>query len=265
MKLYVLDNGKIVMSANNNVTLEGAESDEIPAIPIHSFLLDTPAGYVVFDCACDPEGMSGSWPQWMTLNPYIAGENGSVTDQLALAGVRPEEVSYVVMSHLHVDHVGCLPAFTNAKVYVGQKELVEVLKGYAEGTLGTPGNFHLRSDVENCLKAGIRWCPLDEDIRELKICDGVTVLNLGSGHSFGMLALAVELECGNYLLAADNIYSRDHFGPPAQMAGVCCDEEGYYKIIEVLRSYAQEHHCEVLFGHDMAPYKTLKKVPEFYE
>ena len=80
MKLYVLDLGKIVMMGDNPVTKDEGEN---PAIPIHAFLLDTPAGYVLFDTGCHPQAMEGAWPKELCGNPYVSGEHGSVPERLA--------------------------------------------------------------------------------------------------------------------------------------------------------------------------------------
>ena len=98
MKLYVLDLGKIVMMGDNPFTKDEGEN---PAIPIHAFLLDTPAGYVLFDTGCHPQAMEGAWPKELCGNPYVPGEHGSVPERLAELGIRPEEISAVVLSHLH--------------------------------------------------------------------------------------------------------------------------------------------------------------------
>lgn len=65
-----------------------------------------------------------------------------------------------------------------------------------------------------------------------------------------MLGLLVELESGNYLLAADAIYSRAHYEPVPQLSGVVYDEKCYFAAMEFLRQYAEEHHAQILFGHD---------------
>ena len=67
-----------------------------------------------------------------------------------------------------------------------------------------------------------------------------------------MLGLLVELESGNYLLA--------------QLSGVVYDEKGYFAVMEFLRQYAEEHHAQILFGHDMKQFQSLKKSTEgFYQ
>ena len=81
-----------------------------------------------------------------------------------------------------------------------------------------------------------------------------------------MLGLLVELESGNYLLAADAIYSRAHYEPVPQLSGVVYDANGYFAAMEFLRQYAEEHHAQILFGHDMKQFQSLKKSTEgFYQ
>ncbi|MBQ7703001.1 MAG: N-acyl homoserine lactonase family protein, partial [Firmicutes bacterium] len=55
------------------------------------------------------------------------------------------------------------------------------------------------------------------------------------------------------------IYSEEHFGPPARMAGICTDEKGYFETIEFLREYAKKHDVRILYGHDMKQFRSLKK------
>ena len=260
MKLYVLDLGKIVMVGDNPVTKDEGEN---PAIPIHAFLIDSPAGYILFDTGCHPQAMEGAWPKELCGNPYIPGEHGSVPARLAELGIRPEEISAVVLSHLHLDHAGGAHFFPRAKIYVQQEELEHVMEDQKNGTLSV---FHQKCDLDNWEKAKLQWVSVPADVRELPLCPGVTIVNLGPGHSYGMLGLLVELESGNYLLAADAIYSRAHYEPVPQLSGVVYDEKGYFAAMEFLRQYAEEHHAQILFGHDMKQFQSLKKSTEgFYQ
>ena len=50
-------------------------------------------------------------------------EQEMVLAQLAKAGVKPEEIDIVVLTHLHWDHVGDVDKFPNAEFIVSQEEL----------------------------------------------------------------------------------------------------------------------------------------------
>lgn len=259
MKMYVLDNGKIVMADSNPVTDQPA-SDQAAAIPVHSFLFDTSVGWVLFDTACEPEGMTKNWPAAMRANPYLPGPNGTMTQQLALLGLTPADIRYVIVSHLHLDHAGSLKLFSNATVLVSREEFNKTLHAYADRDFS---GFHMKSDVESWLRAELSWQLVCRDVKRVPLCEGLTVLHFGPGHSYGMLGLLVELERdGTFLLAADTLYTAAHLGPPPQMAGIAYDEAGYFATIERIRSLAAQTHARILFGHDMAQFQTLIKAEQ---
>ena len=252
MKMYVLDNGVIRMEQDDRVT-GGASS----AIPIHSFLFETSEGYVLFDTACDPDGMTGAWPEELTKNPYIAGDSGTVPERLAQLNLKPDDIRYVVMSHLHLDHAGCLKFFPKAEVFVSREEYRHTMEDYLNGT---SDGFHVKSDIEDWLRAGIQWRFVEPETEELQLTPSLRILNFGPGHSYGMLGLLAHLESGEkYLLAADTIYTKGHMGPPVQIAGIAYDSEGYIRTVERIRDLAQSEQAQILFGHDMEQFSTLIK------
>lgn len=259
MKMYILEHGKIVMSANDKVT-GGSSDGTAAAIPVHSFLFDTNKGWVLFDNGCDPQGMTGHWPEHMRANPYIAGDDGAITEQLALLGLTTDDIHCVVMSHLHLDHAGSLSLFPNAEIYVNQEEFTKTLHAYADRDFS---GFHMKSDIESWLRAELAWRLLPPEKKTYELCDDLTILNFGPGHSYGMLGLLAKLpQSGSFLLAADAIYTKEHFGPPAKLAGIAYDEDGYFATIEAIRALAKEQQATILFGHDMAQFQTLKKAKE---
>lgn len=67
------------------------------------------------------------------LTPVYLKQNESAKEQLLNRGISPEDVSYVILSHFHVDHIGGLRDFPKAKFICSKQEYVEVKdkKGYA--------------------------------------------------------------------------------------------------------------------------------------
>src|SRR6267378_1876886 len=75
-----------------------AEKDLIK-LSVHSWLVQIGAKKILIDCCCGNNRRRPARPFWDMLNtPYL--------DRLAAAGARPQDIDYVMCTHLHHDHVG---------------------------------------------------------------------------------------------------------------------------------------------------------------
>lgn len=92
---------------------------------VHSWLIRTPHHTILVDACCGNHKHRPESPHFHQLNsPYL--------ERLSCAGVKPEDVDYVLCTHLHVDHVGWntrlvdgrwVPTFPNAKYVFSLEEL----------------------------------------------------------------------------------------------------------------------------------------------
>ena len=99
--------------------LPGGWSEE--TLPVHAFAVDHPEGVCLFDTgqtarAADA-GYHPRWHPFLRLAKFELDSGDEVASQLD-----PATVLWVVLSHLHTDHVGGLPAFTHAEVLVSRVE-----------------------------------------------------------------------------------------------------------------------------------------------
>ena len=253
MNMYVLDNGIIRMPEVTIYT--GGSEEKWIDIPVYSVLIDHPEGLVLFDAACNPEGMLGNWPEAFRQFPYIADEAQLLPNSLERLGYRLEDIRYVVASHLHLDHAGCLKYFPNAEVIVSEVELRNTMTRYEAGEeLGA----HLVSDIESWIQADITWKTVSEQDGEYPLLDGLTVINLGPGHSWGMLGILVELQdSGSFLLASDALYSARHLGPPPILPAILEDQEGYSRSVQRILKYKETHAARIMYGHDLEQFRGL--------
>ena len=271
-KLYVLYHGYMYLDVNSLVggTVSSTAADPSPTlewttIPAVSFLIDTGDGYILYDTGCDPLGMSEHWAEDnKNASPFVAAENGSVEERLRQLGLTPDDVGAVVMSHLHTDHSGGLYLFKKAKVYVSDEEFTQVAKLWA---LGVQKPAYDRWDMGAYFGAGLDWRLVERDEQELPIAPGVTILNLGSGHTYGLMALYVELEHnGNVLLVSDAIHTRENAGPPVRSPGMVYDSLGYAATVKRIFRFAEAHDAWVIFGHDTKQVDEMTLVPDgFYD
>jgi len=98
-----------------------------PWRPVPAFVLAHPTrGLVVFDCGLGPavaeRGEKTLHPLTRLLFQTRSLPGKDLPAEMRAAGLRPEAVTTVVLSHLHFDHVGGAPAFRNARFVVGAGE-----------------------------------------------------------------------------------------------------------------------------------------------
>ena len=267
-KLYILDNGRMWGDKANFIAgcTTATASNKNPdsqwiEFPIQTFLIDHPDGLLLFDTACHPKGMTERWPDFIReLSPYYVTEEELLVNRLAQLNVKPEDVKYVVISHLHDDHGGCLELFKNSEVYISDREFTRTMRQYV---LRKDLNVHVPKDIEQWIKAELNWRPIMDDEVELKLMDGVTILNFGSGHSWGVMGLFLEMEkAGNVIIASDALYTAENAGPPVRVPGIIYDSLGYISTAEKINKMAKERNAQIWFGHDMEQFKTLVKSTE---
>lgn len=270
VKMYVFDHGyqsedkSFMVACCATASMDNKNPDSIWIdIPIQTFLIQHPGGNILFDTACSPEYKT-AWPaETENVAPYTVTEEQTLFARLKSLGLTPGDISTVVMSHLHMDHAGNLAAFKKATIYVSDAEITTTVRNYV---VGDDINVHVPVDIEAFIAAKLHWRPVLDRETEIGLAPGVTILNLGSGHSWGMLALRVDLaNSGTFLLVADALYMRENLGPPVRVPGIIHDTIGYTRTAAFLADYAAEHDATILFGHDMDQFGTLRKPPEFYD
>ena len=274
MKIYVLDNGRMKMDKNlmianaNKATLDAPNApNEMHEFPIYTVFIDHPDAKILFDTACNPNAM-GENGRWISATqkafPYFADESCHLPNRLEQIGVDPKEVDFVVASHLHLDHAGCLEYFTNATIIVHDDELSGAMKTYARNQ---QAGAYIWADIDAWIKSNLTWRTVSKEDDNLKLVEGVRVLNYGSGHAWGLIGLEIESsELGTIILASDAIYTKESMGTPFKPPGILYDSIGWTKSVEKIKKLADEKNAQIWFGHDGEQFQGFRKSTEgFYE
>lgn len=271
-KLYVLDTGRMKMDKNFMVAMHNpatVDEPEKPAefieFPVYAVLIDHPEGKILFDTGCNPDSMGddGRWPDATQKTfPLIMDESCYLINRLEQLKVRPEEIKYVVASHLHLDHAGCLELFTNAEIIVHNNELANTMKQFA---MTKDMGAYIWSDIEQWIKKDLFWRPIQPHEDEIRLAEGIKILNFGSGHAWGLLGLHVELPGeGGIILASDAIYSEENYTPEIKLPGIIYDSIGYVRTVQRIKDYAEQTNSQVWFGHDQKQFDSFIKSTEGY-
>ena len=148
---------------------------------------------ILFDSGFDRDTHLKEFPMKDYLRPDEA---------VKLAGVQPAEVTDIVISHAHWDHMGGLDLFPKAQVWIQKDEY-----RYYTMNAWQPGGDHGgidREDVEELLKLNTEGRVHLVNGDNVEIFPGIRAYT-GSRHTYASEYLRVD---GNppYVLASDNVY-----------------------------------------------------------
>jgi N-acyl homoserine lactone hydrolase len=246
MKLYIFESA-IIHPAPGTVL-----AGEVPeSIPVMFYLIVHPKGLALFDTGMNLE----NWPL-----PYKKdGEQRSeqmIDAQLAKLGYTPDDIAYVIMSHLHMDHAGGMALFPNATFIVRKAELKAAW--WPEPFQWT----YAFADYKDT--RGYKFVQLDDHEDFDVFLDGSVVCIDTKGHTQGHQSLIVNLpKSGKTVLTADAADMADNLDD-GHLPGV------YWNGEETLRAIVKIQHLRregalVMMAHDPEQFKALKIAPEYYE
>lgn len=169
-------------------------------------------------------------------------------------GVRPGDITDIIFSHPHWDHIDGVTLFPNAQIWI-QKEDFNYFVSTAWQKGQSNGGFEKR-DVRAMVNLNLagKVTLVDGDNKE--IMPGIKVFT-GSRHTFNSQYVLVDTEPNKIILASDNIwiyYSLDHLVPPSP--GGTLDPVGYVKAMQRMKTMVNDVKY-IIPGHDGAVFSRF--------
>ena len=266
MKLYVFSSGALNVGKNMLMNLG---PQDIVKVPVGFFVVMHPRGNVLFDTGNNDKIITDPsyWgPFFKALNP-VNTPDMAIDAQLGKIGLKPDDITYVVVGHLHLDHGGNVGKFPNSTLVV-QKDEIRNAFWPEPGTAGPyiPGDIAvLRSDLGDAMPNKYKIMQLEGDID--LFADGSVVVKRWVGHTPGSQMLLVRLpKTGPIILTSDNVYFRENVEKNIlPNVALAYDPGGILRAYEWIRRMQATEKADFFTAHDPDAFKALKKPPEFYE
>lgn len=284
MKLYVLGCGRLWVERGfflHYGTVNDTGKEYVAeALPLSScqYFIDHPKAKIIFDMGWTVEDF-----EILTGFPHRRGPEGifikqepgdNPVSQLEKLGVKVDDIDYVVISHLMLEHAGWLPVFAGkkAQIIVQEKEYE-----YAQriGTYNPPAalefaleQFHSWMYYRKHFDIpGLNFRLIEGDEELVK---GVTILN-SPGHTPGYQTMAVRLPKTGFVVLSACETLTNYFGIPVNGAGPgiphgftwFASEE--LRAMKKIRELLEKEEGQLFCGHDWEQFTTLKHAPEYYE
>jgi len=122
-------------------------------------------------------------------------------EAVARAGVKPEDVTDVIVSHVHWDHLDGIDLFPKARVWIQREEFLHHLD--SAGTVKDRAIDAADAKVLAAIAREGRVMLVDGDAQE--IIPGITVYT-GGKHTFASQFATVKTSGGTVVIASDNMY-----------------------------------------------------------
>ena len=198
------------------------------AVPVNAFLIEHPAGLCLFDTGQSARAVGpGYFPRWhpfFRLSRFELTAEDEVAPQLRALGINAADVRWVVLSHLHTDHVGGIDAFTNVDVVVSRVEW-ERAHGFARKVRGYLPQYWPRELEPTPLEldeGAFGPFPSAHDLAG----DETLVVVATPGHTPGHVSLLVRRPEGAVLLRGDLAHSAADLEHAASAVARYCREQG---------------------------------------
>jgi glyoxylase-like metal-dependent hydrolase (beta-lactamase superfamily II) len=194
-------------------------------------------------------------------NIYAIDENASMNSALNTIGLKPDDITDVILTHLHFDHTGgstvkvngkLQPAFPNAKYYVQKKNY-----DWAISPTDRDRGSYIKENFQPLFEEGILKFingneQFDDEIEFIII----------NGHTFGQQMVKISDGNNTLLFCADLIPFYSHIPLPyimgydLQPLVTLEEKKKYLKIV-------LDENWKLFFGHD--PEIAFTKVKKFGE
>jgi glyoxylase-like metal-dependent hydrolase (beta-lactamase superfamily II) len=173
---FTLDKSLIVYMKYMGQPYDAALKSLLISTPEENILVDTGAGQL-------PE-------KYRQYYPIKRKPNETLQTELLKHDLKPEDIDFVVNTHLHFDHCGNNALFKNAKFIVQAEEYRYAFE---------PERFQQTAYIRELFDVNVDYQQLHG---KRKIVDGVSIVPT-PGHSIGHQSVLVEVNGKNYVYCGD--------------------------------------------------------------
>ena len=252
VRLYVFDNGVI---KSMDPALFQLKKEEIATsdMVVASYLIVHSKGTLMWDTGAIPDDALNADGTPVTQRFFTASK--TLKAQLAAAGFKPGDITYLGLSHYHGDHTANANAFAGATWLVQQPERDAMFAEKPPNITQFAQYAALKNSKTKILKGE------DYDV----FGDGTVVIKAAYGHTPGHQVLFVKLaKTGPVLLAGDLYHYQEERGT-SKVPTFEFNKEQSLASRAVIEAFLKQTHAQLWIEHDLANFNQQKKSPAFYE
>lgn len=253
LRLYVMNCGTIDV-ADISVFSPGVDKGQHKRLTNTCYLVAHPKGTLVWDTGL-PDSVAAQKDGVKFEDNFHLRVQKPLAAQLKEIGYRPQDVTYLGISHMHFDHIGNVGLFPKATLLMQKEEYAAAFGPDAPKHGNDPKNYPT-------LKANpVRQLTGDHDV----FGDGSVVIKRFVGHTPGHQSLLLKLpKTGNLLLSGDLVHYTKNW-QHRRVPGFNFNKEQSVKAMDAAAAFMKANQATLWIQHDLEQNATIKHAPAWYE
>lgn len=275
MKIHAIRTGTVAIRPNQRqgkgigfTRLVNTLSDRrwTEPLPIYAWVIEHAEGVILIDSGESAKATSPDYfPSW---HPYLKNAifhvepEQEVGLQLQAIGIHPNDVRWVILTHLHTDHAGGLHHFPKSEILVVRRAfaLASGFLGQARGFLPQHWPSWFTPKLIDLTPNAFGGFP-----KSLKLTKtGDVVIVLTSGHTDSHISVVLQDSDFSYFFAGDASYS-EQLMLDQKIDGIALNGQEAKKTLQRIQQFVHSTPCIYLPTHDSESGNRLaaKKIVAF--
>jgi N-acyl homoserine lactone hydrolase len=251
VRLYVFDNGTI---EGIDPALFGVRKDQVATTDMvaSSYLIVHSKGTLLWDAGVVPDELIKAGQTQLKTNSYTALATKTLESQIASVGLATKDITFLALSHFHLDHAGNANAFAGS-IWLVQKPEREAMFDPKRTPVQLARYSALAQSSTKILEG-------DHNV----FGDDSVVIRAAYGHTPGHQVLQVNLKTtGTVILAGDLYHFPEQRTLKTTTRGSNVEQltASRAKIEALLKSTGGQ----IWLAHDQRNFQRLRKAPAYYD
>jgi N-acyl homoserine lactone hydrolase len=233
-----------------------------PELPVNTYLIAHKEGNILIDCGeLEEARRAENYPAFIRMfiknaSRFFISKEEEIGPALERKGIAPKDISKVVLTHLHQDHMDGLKYFTNSIIITGRREYQDFCK--KSGIVNGYMRSRFPAGIVPCLAdfTAEPFGPFAHSFRITK--DGSVRMVPTPGHTMGHCAVIAVHNGIHYFFAGDCAFTQENLLSRA-VDGVCMNYGKARETMDNICRFAGEYPTVFLPSHDPAAAGRLKK------